>query len=163
MVKLFIMKKTVFYISLLVIFCSTTALQAQNDCDIRSLKNELLKGLKPDFKYDSYKATRFIYKNEVQIIEIAAPLFKDEKFRFLLNTAGLPKDIEIKFFNKKKGAKNRKELFAVKDTPEDGKNIYIFEPEVSKTIYLNYIIPRTTKENLAGCMVCLIGYNLNID
>ena len=157
------MKKTALYLTLLIILCSTAVMQAQNDCDIRSLKNDLLKGLKPDFKYDSYKATRFIYKNEVQVIEIAAPLFKDEKFRFLLNTAGLPKDIEIKFFDKKKGTKNRKELFAVKDTPEDGKNIYIFEPKASKTIYLNYIIPRTTKENLAGCMVCLIGYNLNAE
>ena len=155
------MKRITFYLTLLIIFCSSVTIQAQNDCDIRSLKNELLKGLKPDFKYDSYKATRFIYKNEVQVIEIAAPLFKDEKFRFLMNTAGLPKNIEIKFFDKKKGAKNRKELFAVNDTPEDGKNIYIFEPEASKTIYLNYIIPRTTKENLTGCMVCLIGYNLN--
>ena len=157
------MKKTISFLLLLIIFCSTISIQAQNDCDIRSLKNELLRELRPDFKYDSYKATRFIYKNEVQTIEIAAPLFKDEKFRFLLNTAGLPKDIEIKFFNKKKGSKNRKELFAVTDTPEDGKNIYMFEPEVSKTIYLNYIIPRTTKENLTGCMVCLIGYNLNIE
>jgi hypothetical protein len=157
------MKKTVFYISLLVVGCFAVAFQAQNDCDVRSLKNELLKGLRPDFKYDSYKATRFMYKNEVQTIEIAAPLFKDEKFRFLLNTAGLPKDIEIKFFDKKKGSKNRKELFAVKDTPEDGKNIYVFEPDVSKKIYLNYIIPRTTKENLSGCMVCLIGYNLTAE
>jgi len=157
------MKRIGFYLTLSIIFCSSFAIQAQNDCDIRSLKNELLKGLKPDFKYDSYKATRFIYKNEVQVIEIAAPLFKDEKFRFLLNTAGLPKNIEIKFFDKKKGAKNRKELFAIKDTPEDEKNIYIFEPEVSKTIYLNYIIPRTTKINLTGCMVCLIGYNLITD
>ena len=121
----------------------------------------MLQGLKPDFKYDSYKATRFTYKNEIQVIEIVAPLFKEEQFRFLLNTAGVPKDIEIKFFDKKQGAKNRKELFAVKDTPEDGKNVYIFEPKESKKIYLNYIIPRTTKENLMGCMVCLIGYNIN--
>jgi len=152
-----IMKK---YLFILLLGLATTTIYGQNDCDVRTLKNELLKGLKPDFKYDSFKATRFTYKNEEQVIEIAAPLFKDEKFRFLLNTAGLPKEIEIKFFDKKKGSKNRKELFAVKDTPEDGKNVYVFEPEVSKTIYLNYFIPRTTKENLYGCMVCLIGYNL---
>ena len=95
------MKKTKLYISLIAILLSATAIQAQNDCDVRALKNELLQGLKPDFKYDSFKATRFTYKNEVQVFEIAAPLFKDEKFRFLLNTAGLPKDIEIKFFDKK--------------------------------------------------------------
>ena len=157
------MKKTKLYISLIAILLSATAIQAQNDCDVRALKNELLQGLKPDFKYDSFKATRFTYKNEVQVFEIAAPLFKDEKFRFLLNTAGLPKDIEIKFFDKKKGKNNRKELFAIKDTPEDGKNVYIFEPTASKTIYLTYIIPRTTKQNLTGCIVCVIGYNLNVE
>ncbi len=155
------MKKYILYIIISAITLSFSCLQAQNDCDVRALKNELLQGLKPDFKYDSYKATRFTYKNEIQVIEIVAPLFKEEQFRFLLNTAGVPKDIEIKFFDKKQGAKNRKELFAVKDTPEDGKNVYIFEPKESKKIYLNYIIPRTTKENLMGCMVCLIGYNIN--
>ncbi len=152
------MKIKFLYLSLLLIGFSTSTIQAQNDCDVRALKNELLRGLKPDFKYDSFKATRFVYKNEVQTIEIAAPLFKDQNFRFLLNTAGLPKDIEIKFYDKKQGAKNRKELFSVKDTQEDGKNVYVFEPQISKKIYLNYIIPRTTKENLGGCMVCVIGY-----
>ena len=161
MVKIYIMKKTLIYLSLLLIGFSNSAIQAQNDCDVRNLKNELLRGLKPDFKYDSFKATRFIYKNEVQTIEIAAPLLKDQRFRFLLNTAGLPKDIEIKFYDKKQGSKNREELFTVKDTQDDGKNVYIFEPTVSKKIYLNYVIPRTTKQNLGGCMVCVIGYKMN--
>ena len=159
------MKKTILFslLTVLVILTTSAIQSSTNDCDVRGLKNELIRGLRPDFKYDSFKATRFVYKNEKQVIEIAAPLFKDENFRFLMNTAGLPKNIEIKFFDKKKGSKNRKELFAVKDTPEDGKNIYVFEPEVSKKIYLNYIIPKTTKQNLTGCMVCVIGYNLNAE
>ena len=49
-------------------------------------------------------------------------------------------------------------MFAIKDAQDDDKTIYIFEPSISKKIYLNYIIPRTTKQNLAGCMVCVIGY-----
>ena len=152
------MKMKFIYLSLLLIGFSANLIQAQNNCDIRALKNELLKELKPDFKYNSSKTTRFIYKNEVQTIEIAAPLFKDQSFKFLINTAGLSKNIEIKFFDKKQGAKNRKELFTVIDTPEDGKNVYIFEPSVSKKVYLNYIIPRTTKEKIIGCLVCVIGY-----
>ncbi|MDB4534602.1 hypothetical protein N9242_07005 [Vicingaceae bacterium] len=152
------MKKTLIYFSLLIIGFSSSAIQAQNDCDVRALKNELLKELRPDYKYDSFKATRFLYKNEVQTLEIAAPLFKDQSFRFLLNTAGLSKDIEIKFYDKKQGSKNRKELHAIKDTQDDGKNVYIFEPQVSKKVFLNYIIPRTTEQNVVGCMICVIGY-----
>ena len=64
------MKKKIIYLLLITIGFSAVAFQAKSDCDIRALKNELLKGLKPDFKYDSYKATRFIYKNEEQTIEI---------------------------------------------------------------------------------------------
>ncbi|PCJ28319.1 MAG: hypothetical protein COA97_01420 [Flavobacteriales bacterium] len=157
------MKKTVIFSVLVgLIIITTSAIQnTTNDCDVRTLKNELIRGLRPDFKYDSFKATRFVYKNQVQVLEIAAPLFKDEKFRFLINTAGLPKGIEVKFFDKKKGSKNRKQLFSSADAKEKSKTVYVFDPQVSKKIYLNYIIPRTTKQNLSGCVVCVIGYNLN--
>jgi hypothetical protein len=158
------MKKTILY-SLLVgiITLTTSAIQNKTStCDIRTLKNEALKNLKPDYRYDSAKTTRFLYTNKEQVIEIAAPLFKDEKFRFIFNTAGLSKDIEIKFFDKKRGSKNRKQLFSLSDIKEDGKNIYIYEPNISKKIYLNYIIPRTTKKDLSGCVVCVIGYNLDV-
>ncbi|PJA08841.1 MAG: hypothetical protein COX70_02825, partial [Flavobacteriales bacterium CG_4_10_14_0_2_um_filter_32_8] len=140
----------------------TSAIQNNNnECDIRTIKNECLRSLKPDYLYDSYKATRFLYTNAEQVMEIEAPLFKDEKYRFIFNIAGLPKDIEVKFFDKKKGAKDRKQLYSL--TKEEGKNIYIFEPEVSKKIYLNYIIPRTTQQNLSGCMVSVIGYHLTTE
>jgi hypothetical protein len=153
------MSKKIVFLALLLLGLSSIQLQAQNSCDIRTLKNELLRSLKPEYKYDSFKSTRFIYKNEVQIIEMTIPLFKGHNFRFLLNTDGLPKGIEIKFHDKKQGAKNRKELFAINDTPEDGENIYSFEPTDAKKIVLSYIIPRTTKQNLLGCMVLVIGYN----
>ena len=157
------MKKTILYSVLaFVLFFSTSAIQNNNnECDIRTIKNECLRSLKPDYLYDSYKATRFLYTNAEQVMEIEAPLFKDEKYRFIFNIAGLPKDIEVKFFDKKKGAKDRKQLYSL--TKEEGKNIYIFEPEVSKKIYLNYIIRRTTQQNLSGCMVSVIGYHLTTE
>jgi hypothetical protein len=157
------MKKAIIYVLFVVVGYTTTAIQSQGDCDVRSLKNELIKALRPEYKYDSSKTTRFLYKETEQTIEIEAPLFKDEKFRFLFNTAALPKDIEIKFYDKKKGAKNRKQLFSLNDIREDGKTVYIFEPTVSKKIYLNYVIPRTTKQGLSGCMVCVIGYSLDVN
>ncbi len=100
-----------------------------------------------------------MYTDKEKTIEIAAPLFKGEDFRFIFNTAGLPKDIEIKFYEKK--GKKGKELFALSKIKEDGKHIYTFDPQLNKTIYLNYIIPRTSKQGLKGCMVCVIGCKMN--
>ena len=154
------MKKAIIY-SLIISFgiLSTAAISESSDCDIRSLKNELLKVLKPDYRYDSYMPTRFSYTDKEKTIEIAAPLFKGEDFRFVFNTSGLPKDIEIKFYEKK--GKKGKELFSLNKIKEDGKHIYSFDPQLNKTIYLNYIIPRTRKQNLKGCMVCVIGCKMN--
>ncbi len=155
------MKKIILHILLVsVVLLSSSAIQEKtNECDIRLLKNELIKTLKPNFKYDSSKATHFLFTDREQIIEIAAPLFKGENFRFLFNTAGLPKNIEIRFYDKKQGSKNRKRLFSLEEVRKEGKHIYAYDPKISKKIYLNYIIPRTRKQNLSGCMVCVIGYN----
>ncbi len=160
------MKKRILYPILVpilgILFLTTSALQNDNnECDISLIKGECIKNLQPDYLYDSFKATHFTYKNSVQVLEIEAPLFKDEKYRFIFNVAGLPKNIEIKFFDKKKGAKDRKQLYSL--NKEEGKNIYFFEPEVSKKIYLNYIIPSTDQQNLSGCMVAVIGYHLNAE
>jgi len=71
----------------------------------------------------------------------------------------MPKDIGVKFYDKKKGSKKRKELYSLQKV--EGQNIYFFDPIVSKKIYLDYIVPRTTKQKLTGCIVCVIGYHLN--
>lgn len=161
------MKKTIIYslLSTIILFTSIAAVEDNADtCDIRSLRNELLKALRPDYKYDSAKTTRFKYTDKEQVIEIEAPLLKSEKFRFLFNTSGLSKDIEIKFYEKKGGpAKNKNYLFSLNDIRKEGQNVYTFEPSVSKKIYLNYIIPRTSKYDLTGCMVCVIGYKISMD
>lgn len=150
------MKKILTYCCIVVFaLINIAAISQSESCDIRSLKNELLKSLKPGYRYDSYKSTRFAYTDKEQRIEIAAPLFKGEDFRFIFNTKGLPKDIDIKLYEKK--GKKGKELFSLSNVKEDGKNIYTFDPQVNKTIYLNYIIPRTSKTNLKGCVVCVIG------
>ena len=155
------MKKTILYSALAVItFLTTSAIQYNsNECDVRALKNETLKNLKPDYKYDSSKITRFLFTNKEQVIEIAAPLFKDDKYRFIFNVAGMPIYIGVKFYDKKKGSKKRKELYSLQKV--EGQNIYFFDPIVSKKIYLDYIVPRTTKQKLTGCIVCVIGYHLN--
>ena len=64
------MKKTILYTLLAgTIFLTTSAIQSNsNDCDVRTLKNEALKMLKPDYRYDSAKTTRFLYTNKEQVI-----------------------------------------------------------------------------------------------
>ncbi len=152
------MKKILGVLGLIALIFASTAFQySSSNCDIRSLKNELLIKLKPEYRYDSYKVSRITYTGKQQVIEIAAPLFEGEDFRFLFNIAGMPNDVDIKIYNQKKSKKNRTALFSLLEQKEDGKNVYIFDPQENKTIYINYIIPRTGRPDKTGCMVCVIG------
>lgn len=158
------MKKKITYISfVLLAFFSIAATQTPEECDSRALKSELKPKLKPEFKYDSSKTSRFNYKNKKQVKEIEIPLFMGEKYRFLFNTAGLPKDIEIGIYNKPTGHKKRKLLYELKE--KEGEHIYVFEPSKSKKMYLTYTIPAvelTNNEELRGCMVLLIGFKTKL-
>jgi hypothetical protein len=152
------MKKIGFYIgllSILIISSSTT----EDNCDVRSLKNELIRELRPDFKYDSSNISRFILENEKQGTEVQVPIFSSENYRLLFNTSAIPTDFEIKIYNKKIGANNRKLLFSVNGSETD-KNIFVFEPEEAKTMYIDYILPGVEEKNLTGCIVFLMGYKI---
>lgn len=149
------------YISLLVIALiasSATVRYFNTDCDAIALKKELDALLKPDYKYDSSKTTRFIYKKSQQTTEIEIPVLSGESYRFLFNVAGVPKDVDINIYNKRSTNKGRKLLYALKDNRKPGEHIYTFEPEKVKSIYINYVIPPTNEVNLQGCIVFLLGY-----
>lgn len=156
------MKKIIFYSTILVLLLTTTALKLEEvQCVAADLKNELMPVLKPEYKYDSSKITRVLYKKEVFQSGIEVPLFMGEKYRFVFNTAGLPKDIEINIFDKKPSNKMKKNaLFTLSNVKEAGKHIYSFEPEKSKKMYVVYTIPATEQEDLKGCVVFLLGYRL---
>jgi len=128
------------------------------ECDATALKGDLKPLLKPEFKYDSSKTTRFSYSSKKQIKEIEVPLFMGEKYRFLFNTAGLPKDIKVEIYSKAHDNSKRKLLYALEQ--EEGKTTYTFEPTKSRKMYINYTIPESTEEELRGCMVFLLGYKL---
>ena len=156
------MKKTILYIALLsiIIITTSTIVEENNvECDATALKLELKKKLKPDYKYDSSKTSRFTYKNKVQVKEFEVPLFMGEKYRFLFNSAGLPKNIKIEIFNKKIGNKKRKLLYTV-DNKKTKQHIYIFEPEKSRKMFVNYTIPAAVEEEsiIKGCVIFLVGY-----
>lgn len=153
------MKKITPYI-LLVLTVSLFAFQIAQECDATALKKELKRELRPDFKYDSSKTSRFTYKAKVQGKEIEVPLFMGEKYRFLFNTAGVPEDIKIEIYNKKLGHKKRKLLYSL--DKKEGQHIYSFEPKKSRRMYINYTIPEISEEELSGCMIFVLGYRLAV-
>jgi hypothetical protein len=155
------MKKNLIYIALVaIVFTTTAAFQVSEECDSRALKGELKKELKPDYKYDSSKTSRFTYKNKKQLKEIEVPVYMGEKYRFLFNTAGLPKDIKIEVYNKPVGHKKRKLLYTLEK--KEGKHIYSFNPDKSRKMYVNYTIPAVEETELRGCIIFLLGYKMKL-
>ena len=149
------------YSVLLVLLVVTTAsIQVSEECDAMALKSVLKKELKPNYKYDSSKTTRFYYKTKNQLKEIEVPLYMGEKYRFMFNTEGLTSDsVKIEIFSKPLGHKKRKLLYTL--DKKEGENIYTFEPQKSRKMYINYTIPKvdvatTTKD----CLVLVIGYKM---
>jgi hypothetical protein len=137
-----------------------TAAVEQESCDVRPLKNELIKELKPDFKYDSSNTSRFIYEGKKQGTEIQVPLYSTEKYRLLFNTSAVPTDFEIKIYDKEVGSRNRKLLFSVKGSEVGNKNIFVFEPENPRKMYIDYLLPAVEEKGVAACIVFLMGYKI---
>lgn len=155
------MKKIIFYSTILLVLLTSTALKLDEvQCVAADLKNELKPLLKPEYKYDSSQITRIVYKKDAFQTGIEVPLFMGEKYRFLFNTAGLPKDVEITIYDKKPGNKNKNALFTLSKVKEAGRHLYSFEPEKSKKMYIVYTIPAAEEEDLKGCLVFLLGYKL---
>lgn len=155
------MKKSLLFSSFAILLSISTAFTFQEaQCVASELKAELKQLLKPEYKYDSSQITRVTYSKEASQTGIEVPLFMGEKYRFLFNTQGLPKDIDIFIYDKKPTNKNKIALFSLKDVREEGKYIYSFEPVKSKKMYVVYSIPATEEDNLKGCVAFLLGYKL---
>jgi len=156
------MKTKLSYISLFIFvaFISTAAIQITEVCDATLLKKDLKRELRPDYKYDSSKTSRFTYKTKVQAKEIEVPLFMGEKYRFLFNIAGVPEDVKVEIYNKKLGHKKRKLLYSL--DKKEGQDIYSFEPTKSRKMYINYTIPESSEVELKGCMIFVLGYKIAV-
>ncbi len=157
------MKNKIYYIAffLFVAFISTAAIEIIEECDATALKNELKRELRPEYRYDSSKSSRFTYKETPQIKEIEVPLFMGERYRFLFNTSCVPEGIDVKIYNKSMDKKNRTLLYTMESI--DDQKIYTFEPEKSRKMYINYIIPgRASESEMNGCMIFVLGYQLAV-
>ena len=127
----------------------------QNSCKSSESRKAAKVELEP-YQYDAGKTNTFTFKNKVQQREIEVPLFIGERYRFVFNTEGLPQPIDIEIYDKKAESKNRTLLFSNKDNKDD--RFLIFEPEKSKKLYVNYIVPVTNDTIKKGCVVMVVGY-----
>lgn len=157
------MKKIGIYLLLAFFTLTTTSVdlpetygEASVSCDSKALKKAGISELNP-FYYSSSKVTTITYDYKPQRKEIEVPLFKGEKYKMVFNRSDLPKNVEIKIFDKDKDHSGRTPIFSSEGN-EDG--IIEFEPKKSKKLYVNYMIPEAKGEKEGGCLVFILGYQL---
>lgn len=126
------------------------------ECDSKALKKAGISELNP-YYYSSSKVSIITYDYKPQRKEIEVPLFKGEKYRMVFNRSDLPKNVEIKVFDKDKEHSGRDPIFSSEGVTDE---IITFEPEKSKKLYVNYLIPEAKGEKEGGCMVFILGYQL---
>ncbi len=129
----------------------------QPECNQKELKNKCKALLEP-FKYDNAKVTRIVYKPKKQQKELEVDLFIGEKYKIVFCTSGMNKKIPITIYNKSKDANKREALFTNKDIPES-QTEFAFEPKRSSKIYVDYDIPATAGDSIAGgCIAFMLGF-----
>lgn len=126
------------------------------NCDSKTLKKEGISSLDP-FYYSSSKVSTIAYDYRAQRKEIEVPLFKGEKYKMVFNKKGLPKDVVVEIYDKDKSHDGRTPIFTSEG--KDGQ-VISYEPEKSKKLYVNYIIPAAKGTDDSGCLVFVLGYQL---
>lgn len=151
------MKKLFYYASIsLFSFLLIAAASSSENCDSKALKKEGINLLDPFF-YSAAKINTISYDYKQTRTEIEVPLFKGEKYRMVFNKKALPKDVIIEVYDKDKSKSSRSPIFTSKDLTDD---IITFEPEKSKKMYVNYVIPESGGIKETGCLVFVLGYQL---
>ena len=77
----------------------------------------------------------------------------------MFNTEGLKGDVKIEIYSKPFGHKKRKLLYSLEQ--KEGQNIYTFEPQKSRKMYINYTIPKVEETTtVRECIILVVGYKL---
>ena len=154
-------RKELIFICSSIIFCGfiVQTTEILDTCNSAEAKKACKKALKPGFEYDAAKSTKFTFKNKKQFKELEVPLYMGEKYRFVFNTEGLPQQIDIEIYDKRYESKKRELLFSSRTFEENTKE-YIYEPEKSRRVYIDYIVPPTNDTIKKGCVVFALGYML---
>ncbi len=131
-------------------------------CDSDAIVESSKKMLEP-YKYDAAKVSKIRLSDEKQRGEIEVPLFWGEKYRFVFDRSGAPQKVEVEIYDKESGKNNRKLLFSSAQLP-DSKEQFVYEPERSNSLYVNYVIPpqKEGNEDGSGCMAFVLGYKINM-
>lgn len=150
------MKRTIYLLLFLVAGWISTAATVDEKCDTRALKKEGIANLNP-YYYSAAKINLVNYDYKASRKEIEVPLFKGEKYKLVFNKKGLPKDVVIEIYDKDKEHAGRTPLFTSEGNVDP---IVSYEPQKSKKLYVNYIIPKSDGEKEEGCLVFILGYQL---
>lgn len=149
------MKKKLYFVAFILLSFFLVS-YTTGDCDSKTLKKEGITNLNPFF-YSASKVNIISYEYKETRKEIEVPLFKGETYRLIFNKKGLPKDVVIEIYDKDMNSGDRTPLFSSKDLTSE---IVSYEPQKSKKLYVNYVIPKADGEKKTGCMVFILGYQL---
>lgn len=128
-------------------------------CDRDEAKDKCRKAITP-FRYANMSTTTITFRRFNQVKEVSVPLYYDSKYRFVFNTEGLPQDIKIEIYDRHSTDRKREKIAEFSSS----EGTFTFEPEENayETIYINYLIPASTSEDLRtvykGCVVMMGGF-----
>jgi len=113
------------------------------------------------FRYEKTSTTYVTFKNYNQVNTIAAPLFFDNKYKFVINTEGLPKDIKVQVYDKPRGMRDGAKL--IHESTEKQFSFEIGEDYLNNRVYIDYVIPAIEESGeddivQKGCIVMGSGY-----
>ncbi len=130
------------------------------ECEQKPILANCKKELSP-YTYDSSEITKIKATDSSQVKEIRVPLFKGEKYRLTFDISDIPKknEVVVNIFSTATLFGKRKLVFSSKDLPKK-QDQFIFEPEKSKPLYVQYKIPGNEKKTPGGCVAFAVGYKL---
>ncbi|PCJ85368.1 MAG: hypothetical protein COA57_07850 [Flavobacteriales bacterium] len=152
-------KKLIFIFSVFLMGFTVQTNEIYDACNPTEIKKKCKAALRPEFQYDASKSTKFTFKNKKQFKELEVPLYIGERYRFVFNTEGLPQPIDIEIYNKRYESKNREVMFSSREFSAD-QTEFIFEPERSRRVYIDYIVPPTADSLKKGCVIFALGYQI---
>ncbi len=142
-----------------------TQRDVKNHCDYKKSRDKSRKALRP-YNYSAQKSPRITLKNRKQFKELAVPLLRDSKYRFVFNTEGLPGKVEVKLYKKPVSESDRKVLFEKKSSGGQ----FTYETEKKREydkLYIDLVYPAKEtddpKDVIRGCIVILAGYQVEFD